>query len=48
MVKSVAAGLKYAASRGLIHRDIKPSNILRTPAGQVKIIDLGLALQDRI
>ena len=40
------AGLRYAAGRGLIHRDIKPSNILRTPAGQVKIIDLGLALQN--
>jgi serine/threonine protein kinase len=46
VVKSVALGLKYAASQGLIHRDIKPSNILRTPAGQVKIIDLGLALQN--
>ena len=46
VVKSVAAGLRYAASRGLIHRDIKPSNILRTPAGQVKIIDLGLAFQN--
>ncbi len=45
-MKSVASGLRYAASRGLIHRDIKPSNILRTPAGQVKIIDLGLALQN--
>ena len=33
VVKSVAAGLKYAANRGLIHRDIKPSNILRTPDG---------------
>ena len=42
---SVAGGLKYAASRGLIHRDIKPSNILRTPTGEPKIIDLGLALQ---
>ena len=46
VVKDVAAGLKYAANRGLIHRDVKPSNLLRTPAGQVKIIDLGLALQN--
>ena len=45
-MRSVAAGLNYAATRGLIHRDIKPSNILRTPAGQIKIIDLGLALQN--
>ncbi len=45
VVKSVADGLKYAAGRGVIHRDIKPSNILRTPTGQIKIIDLGLALQ---
>jgi serine/threonine-protein kinase len=45
VVKSVANGLKYAAGRGVIHRDIKPSNILRTPTGQIKIIDLGLALQ---
>ena len=46
IVASVASGLRYAASRGLIHRDIKPSNILRLPSGQVKIIDLGLALQN--
>ena len=44
VVKDVARALKYAASRGLIHRDIKPSNILRTPTGQIKLIDLGLAL----
>jgi len=44
VVKQVARGLDYAASRGLIHRDIKPSNLLRTPTGQVKIIDLGLAI----
>ena len=45
VVKDVARALKYAASRGLIHRDIKPSNILRTLTGQIKVIDLGLALQ---
>ncbi len=45
VIRSVACGLQYAADQGVIHRDIKPSNILRTPAGEVKIIDLGLALQ---
>ena len=45
VVRGIASGLRYAAGRGLIHRDIKPSNILRTPTGEPKIIDLGLALQ---
>ncbi len=44
VVRGVASGLRYAARRGLIHRDIKPSNILRSPTGEPKIIDLGLAL----
>ncbi|MDR3620257.1 MAG: serine/threonine-protein kinase [Paludisphaera borealis] len=44
-VVQVVKGLEYAASRGLIHRDIKPSNLLRTPDGEIKIADLGLALR---
>jgi WD40 repeat protein len=27
----------------MVHRDIKPHNLMRTPAGQVKILDFGLA-----
>ena len=45
VIRGIASGLRYAAGRGLIHRDIKPSNLLRTPSGEPKIIDLGLALQ---
>ena len=42
-IRQAALGLQHAHERGMVHRDIKPQNLMRTPGGQVKILDFGLA-----
>lgn len=42
-IRQAALGLQHAFERGMVHRDVKPQNLIRTPEGQVKILDFGLA-----
>lgn len=43
LIERIARGLAYAHQEGFVHADLKPGNVFVTGAGNVKILDFGIA-----
>lgn len=50
LIYQIAAALSYLhdSSRAIAHRDIKPRNVLITVEGCIKLIDFGIAWEEKV
>src|ERR1700687_3418572 len=46
IARQICEAMVYMHSQGVVHRDLKPENMLVTDAGQIKIMDFGIALDE--
>ena len=44
LASAIADAVSYLHAQGIVHRDLKPENVMITPAGGIKIMDFGIAL----
>jgi eukaryotic-like serine/threonine-protein kinase len=47
IIEQVCYALGYAHRNDVIHRDVKPANVIVQPDGIVKLLDFGIARQDK-